>query len=783
MAQTYDYEVEKVPLTADLSGFSGVCMMVDRDGFMWFGSRDGLYRYDGSKFKIFRYAPGNTNTISNDRVNHIIEDKDGIIWIATHWGLNSYNKCTGEFKYYSDAQIRDNIIEHLLEDEEGILWLSTRNGLVRFDKTSAAYHSYLIQPVDTLDIPDLNRVFRTYEDKAGNLWIQNGHNGLSRYDRQTDSIEVITAFPCGLKSILEDRSGRFWITTQCGLYLFDRGTSSFLKYLDEPGDPNCLRHPVVRAMLEDRVSNLWIRTYDGIYGLNRDLKLIFRWEHEEYKLSTPDFSLTNYLCEDKSGTIWFFTKDGIHKVIRKHRNFTILDPHPELNTYVDCMCRDNEYDLWFGTTDGIYNYSKKNNQYTHYKLSKTEYLNKAVNPDGVKAIYLDIHGMLWIAPLRGGLYSMNLANHQMNMVDINRTEFSDESDSNGNPIMNFFEDSEGNVWMPREQSLPLIYVRDQDRIICLVDNPDTPDRLRPFHQFHETTPGVLIVAGGSAVYEIRKPLSMVSDYTAMPTFVDKMNKHCDKPELLESINCSYFDNQGIIWLGTVRQGLIKMVERGKPGSDLPKFELHAYTSMNGLPSNCIHSISGDENGNIWIGTFNGLSRFDKNSKTVTNYYLQDGLPSNGFQFRSVFKDSDGQLFFGTEKGIVSFNPDSIVYNSFIPPVFLTDLKINNKTLSPSDSTVLSVQVAYAEAIDLNYDQNNISLEFAVLNYIESYKNQYMYMLEGFDNQWIHSGNKNSVDYTNLDPGQYHFKVIASNNDGVWNHEGASLSIHIHSPPW
>ena len=643
LAQSFRYEVEQVPYSKELIGSSGTCLLQDSDGFMWFGTTNGLYRYDGTHFKVYRFDPQDTTSISAGIIRYIIEDSEGSLWISTGYGLNRFDKYSENFtrylpEYWNPSSIIAYNLSCMHEDRNGFIWIgTTESGISRFDKSSETFKNYWIRPVDSLDIRPLNSIDRFYQDKAGILWVQNGHNGISRYISDADSFEIVAAFPCGLKAMLEDRSGRFWITTYCGLYQFDRENNTFERYLYEPGNPDRLNHEMVRTIMEDSHNNLWIRTYDGIYQFNQQLKLLSHWKDDhEYYLTDPDFSITNYLCEDHTGTIWYFTKDGINKIIKSYKNFTVFEPDPITSTVVESICIQDKYNIWLGTGNGLYNYNPMNHTYTRYELSRKDYMDVAVNPDGIRSIYLDSKGVLWMAPEEGGLYYFTCQEVKTNQIKRYLSEFSNIPKLAGKRINHFFEDSDGRLWIEILDQIQCYYDRDQDRIINLIDNPNSSCSLRYASIRHETKSNHLLAARWSGLYKIIQPIKMVSDQTAMASDIIQYKTPGDysETELIKEISCLYVDSAETFWLGTAQSGLIKLMEQVTPNIDQSLIKMKSYTTNHGLPSNNIRSITEDGRGNLWIGTANGLSRFNRITETFTNYFMQSGLPTNDFRLNS-----------------------------------------------------------------------------------------------------------------------------------------------------
>lgn len=791
IAQSDSYKVEQVPFSKDLFGFSGNCILQDSDGFMWFGSKNGLFRYDGSNFKVFHQIAEDPSSLSFEEVNALLEDRAGVLWIATHHGLNRYDKFSGSFKKFlhipgDSSSIQLNQIDCLHESKDGCLWIGTINGVSKFDKRKETFKHFNFTVPDTVILFSSKGVDYLLEDKAGTLWIQHGHNGLSKLQPGSDSIEEVTWFHCGLKALFEDRSGRFWITTYCGLYLFDKEKETFTRYLHDPNDPNRLQDDMVRAIMEDRRGHIWIRTYDGIYKYNQQLELLFHWKHrDEYFNIGQDFAITTNIYEDNTGNIWFFNKDGIQKIVKSYQNFHVYDPEPHKNTFVECIIQDSLNNIWMGTLNGLYIYNQQRNYYTHYCFSNQDYMNTATNQNGISEIYRDNFGTYWVAQAEGGLYQIVFS--EKNTIEFKRYISKSSGFTNIVPdtIKGFFEDSEGRLWMNSVGQMPCYYDRKKDRLIQLVSNPNSTDQFfGESYIRHETNTNTLLATNHWGIYKIFPPFIEVSEDAVMPSNVlkYKINGENCGPETLHFILWSHMDSSGTFWMSSLTSGLIKLKEKENAGNDQPQLNIRRYTTSHGLPCNYIRGYVEDDKQNLWLGTENGLSKFNKQTEVFTNYYVQHGLPNNGFR-NCGLNSVDGELFLGTRNGMISFYPDSFEYNKTVPPVLLTNIFINNHLVVPDDKSILEKQITYTDDIELLYNQNNLLIEFAALNYIEPNLNQYKYKLEGLNEDWILSGNKSSAEYTNLKPGKYIFRAIGSNNDGVWNEEGASLGIFIHPPPW
>jgi len=793
LGQNFDYVVEKVPINNDKYGFSGTCMAQDKEGFMWFGTTHGLWRYDGHNFRIFRNEYDNPKSIQNDEINHIMVDREGLLWISTGKGLNRFCCQTDTFQKYtykpyvpSTYTMRHHGSGHLLESADGHIWVSNRLGVSRFEKSTETFKHYTIIPEKGIDNPIYAQVNRIYEDNAGTLWILHGYNVISKIMQGMDSIELVNVFPCRLNVMLEDRSGRFWITTDSGLYELDRDNNTVKRYLDDPDDPGSLKSQKVKTIIEDSQENIWIRTFDGIYQYNQKLELLFYVKHAlDYFPSRRRFSTTDYLFEDNSGTLWFFTLEGINKIIKRYSNFTLHMSDYLANNYVTSICLDKENNTWWAKSkEGILYRTNPDHSCTKFMISAEDYLDYSTLNDWAKVLFTSRNGSIWLGTKKGGLFYKKRGEDTFLLEKDYMALVSKYKDYPGRGIRQLMEDSEGRLWINTNVTPMFYYDRNEKQIHFLICNPDSKDRLGPVRVMHETETNGLLAAGWG-LYKIVTPLIRVSDTSVMPTDVIKYRALIggSGQNTIKHILSLHADNHGTIWVGTGTHGLIEISERVNPDSDGLNYTTKWFTLKNGLPSNSIHSILKDDQEYLWLGTSNGLSKFNLTTETATNYHTQQGLPGNYLTLETAVKTKTGEIFFGTENGVFSFHPDNIEYNPYVPPVLMTGLSIDNTTLFPGDNSVLKNSISYTDSIDLKYYQNDLSFEFVALNYIHPDLNQYKHKLEGFDNQWINTGNRNLVTYTNLRPGKYTFRATGSNNDGIWNEEGVQLNLRIHPPPW
>jgi ligand-binding sensor domain-containing protein len=540
-------------------------------------------------------------------------------------------------------------------------------------------------------------------------------------------------------------------------------------------------------MLEDASGNIWVRSYEGIYCFNQALELKYFLEHSHtYPMDYASQEMTKEMFIDNTGAIWYFSPEGINQLRRIKQNFQIYTTAPLLQTWVRCIYPESKDKIWFGTLQGI------------HRLDRNKNLNELIYGHGwvqgftssANSMLLDMEGTLWLGFRHEGMLSMVRSDtekvafrkHWPVNVDSSRME-----EYGFNRIDHLFEDREGRLWVGSLWEVALQYYdRAENRMIRLVDNPSSTDRLpKKAVMRHQTGTDTLWAIGSSGVYRIIQPLERISEDEALAANVIRcrlLDENGNNFEL-QSVTFTYIDDSGNLWAGSDGGGLLRIMRSRSHGSDDDVYYVKTYSTQQGLPGDRVLSMLPDGKGKLWLGTNNGLAKFNPSSETFVNYYVRHGLPTNEFIRKSSAMDPDGEMFFGTLAGLIAFYPDSIVTNQNVPPVWITDFRVNNQLIQPGNNTGLDKSITFSDHIKLKHNQDNLSFEYAILNYDNPELNQFRYILEGFNDDWVYAGNRTNVEYTNLGHGRYTFRVLGSNNDGIWNEEGTSFGITISPPPW
>ena len=796
-----EYKTARFSVNDELSQLSVNCIYQDVFGFIWFGTNGGLNKYDGYSITEYLNNPENLFSLPNNRINAIYEDpadSGKILWLGSGNGLIKFERVTGKFFQYKIAEnkptpLNINEISCIYKDRKGVYWLGG-GGLKRFDKNSGEITS-------CMEDYDLIYVYSICEDHSGIFWI-GSNDGLFKYDpiAEQNGKNSYTHYPLNpdtpddeynnlAKKVYEDKDGVLWVGTWNGVYIFDRDFGRFIRPWLKKGDPATYE---VNNFIEDKKGNIWYSSA-GIARINSCRDSLVMYPNYENNTSYN----TSFFYIDRSGIIWVgevgngITKRiPLHKKIEHYKN--IPGDHNSLgdNDVVSFM-EDNQGSMWIGTTwDGLNKFDKNEKRFI---LAGVSYI--SLNITKAK------NGELWF-PSMACLVSYNPG------TSINNAYFGD-----GIVLSEYFNISENNLTNRnlRQKYLDatdprLIRYRDATNAItyCFIDSEDI----------------IWCLEGVGQTILQYDPVK--KEFIPYNIFTDEDVSH--------SIQLLYEDNSGTLWFGTNGKGLLKRImnydadstrrdvkyiqyknETGNPasissnnitiigedssgnmwiGSDggLNKFNrdeeiFKSYGMKEGLPSDYIAGIVADDEGFIWVSTNKGLSKFDPGSETFRNYDVSDGLQSNFFNTRSCYKSKNGDIYFGGPNGFNVFNPKDIKDNPNIPDVVISGFQLFNEPVVPGEGTLLKESIEYSHEIVLAYDQDVFTLEFTALEFTDPQKNQYAYKMEGVDPDWVYTNsNRRFATYTKLDPGEYIFRVKGSNNDGIWNEAGASISVVV-LPPW
>ena len=757
----------------------------DRRGFMWFGTLDGLNRYDGYKMKVFKYALTDPTSLSDNKIRTVYEDRAGALWIGT-WtgGLNRYEPESETFtRFQNDPANPDSLssdkVYAILEDRAGMLWLGTRDGgLNRFDPATGVFSHYRNDPAQATSLGNDN-VFALWEDADGALWVGTD-GGLDRFDPATETFTHYRHNPDDpaslsndtIRALFEDSSGTLWVGTWGGgLDRFDRATETFTHYRNDPNDPQSLSQDGVFSIHQDATGALWVGTL-AVVSIGSTCKPGRSGVSGLTTRTLRDFTATQ--ITDMFGdadTEWFATGSGAFALDLQPKPFHVFQHDPDdanslAANEIDAIYEDPQGILWVSTaSSGLNRIDRTSGQVSHFQHDPAD--PASVSANDIWNIAPSHDGQLWLAAFDGGLDKFDPATGQSVHY---RNDPDNPASLNSDRTTSVLVDRSGIVWVGTWDAGLDRFDPATGTFTHYVHDPADPTSLSDNAVFTvvEDRNGDLwigTVAGGLNRFD-----------PATGTFT-RFQGEPGNPQSLpsNSVTSVLLDRAGRLWVGTWGGGLARL----NPDTG----EVTSYDHDNGLPSDAIFDIQEDGQGRLWLSTSNGLSRFDPGAETFRNYDEHDGLPGNVFESGVSFQSPSGEMFFGATNGLLAFYPDQIHDHVTAPPVVITDFQLANQPVPIGEGSVLRQAIDETDALKLSYLDRVISFEFAALNYSFPQKNRYRYMLEGFDPAWTEVGSdRRLVTYTNLDPGDYVFRVMGSNDDGIWNEAGASLALTI-TPPW
>jgi two-component system sensor histidine kinase ChiS len=767
------------------------CIMQDRKGFMWFGTQNGLNRFDGYEFKKYKYSSRNSSTLPGNTVLVIYEDRAGNLWIGTDGGgLSCFNPITAEFIRYPYTSYLDpnpstdiDSITTIHEDRNGMLWIGTSGGLLYFDSKNLRWSSF-DQKLEILGTLSENRIRAIFEDQRGIIWIGTEGGGLKSFKPETGEFIHFLHQPDApdslsgniVSAIFEDSARNLWVGTQRGLDRFDRRKENFIHYKCNPNNPKGLSGNQVKVIFEDSKKNLWIGTDDGLNLLSLSEKGEVRFIQYRHELNINPYSLSNNniysIAEDNCGSLWIGTDGGgINRIDSQKQRFSHFygkpnDPASLSSNDVSCLLEDKDGILWIGThNSGLNRYNPETGKFKFYKSSSSD--PGSLSSHDVMAIHEDTEGVLWIGTWGGGINRFNRDTETFSRYTVS---VGTSKGPNSNDIFCFCEDQDSNLWIGTWKGGLNLFLREKNEFVHYINEAQNPKSISS--------------NGVTFIYPDREDgkFLWVGTYSSG---LESFNRHTGdfmhyihKPANLNSLSnnqvmCVYISphHQDIVWVGTQGGGLNML------NKETNTWQI--FTEEDGLSNNTILGILEDNNRNLWLSTFEGLSRFDLEKGDFRNYYAEDGLQHNEFNQGAFFKGRDGRFYFGGINGFNAFYPEEITQNLYKPPVVITEFKVLNREGFQLEKSILET-----EEITLSH-KDTFSFEFAALNYTASAKNQYAYKLEkeGADDDWIQLHHKRDITFSLVSPGEYVFRVKGSNNDGVWNDVGTSVKLIITPPFW
>jgi ligand-binding sensor domain-containing protein/signal transduction histidine kinase len=784
-AQSPPLRFEHLTVNQGLSNPIVHAMLQDSHGYLWFATDNGLNKYNGYTMTTYQKIPGDTTSLVSNVIYQLIEDREGYIWLGmAGQGICKFDPRTETFTCYGPTPrtLSEGTIYTMGEDGEGYIWVSNgRDELRRFDKKNGTFSTFnyatllaekrnhkVITPVVTA----------IYSDRKKAIWVASEW-GLHRlYSTSTkpekpQHVRFTTYHhdPANAQSLTqgkvwrvhEDQAGLLWVSTETGLDQFNPKTETFAHYRynrDPAPAMNAAINQSLLYMVDDHEGNLWIGTPD--HGLVK-----FDSVKGQFTQLLPDpgdpASLSSIhirsLLVDRSGLLWVGTwGEGIDKANPGGQSFAYYRPlpyHPHSLSYkfVSFIVEDRLGTIWVGTGDGLNRMNKQTGEFTHYRHQSDN--PKSLPKRNAEAMLEDRKGNMWVAS-NGELSLFNRQTGEFNCLTCTARMYPGLGDNI--QILTIYQDRLGLLWLGTTNGIKCFNPR-TGKVIQYAYNP-------------KDTTGISEAYAMALLEDNRGNLWVGTESIALNRLDRKTGRFTHyrpnrfKPGSISSdgVSCIFQDTKGNLWFGTTGGGLCRF--------DYEKETFQTFTKADGLADNSVFSIDEDNQGNLWLGTHKGLSRFSFETRTFRNYEVNNGLQNAAFR-RPHCKGKDGILYFGGDDGFTAFDPRKLTKNLHSPPLVITQVKLFDKPMPGVEAT---------SKIDLAYNENYLSFEFAALNYANPSKNQYAYRLVGVDKNWVYSGSRRYVSYTNLYPGTYTFRVKGSNNDGVWNPKGTFITVTIH-PPW
>ena len=758
-----------------------VAILQDRRGFMWFATRDGLNRYDGNAFVVYKNNPNDSGSLSSNFLQDLMQDDHGYLWIATNNGVNKFDpeseRCT---RYLHDPGNPNSLgggsVKSIAQDDRGSVWFGTEDsGLDRLDPTTGTFTHFR----NDSDGHFVGRISQVIEDRHRDIWLV-GERGLFHLNQETGQITRPPGIKIGLSadSVYEDETGKLWMLVDSpvvGLARYDREAERLTTYPLGAGDLGVLATTssggsLNGTLVADGQNGLWVPSGQGLYYFDRRSEhFAFRFQHNETDPDSLDSNAIFSVYRDRGGVLWVGTENsGLNILDFRQEQFARFahrpaDPSSLSAGRVKAIYEDSQGVLWVGLFPrALDRVDRKTGKITHYVPSPEDEAGFGEGTN-VNSIYKDRAGYLWIGGGGSGLVRFDertgrFKHYRHNPADPNSL-ISDN-------VYTIFGDRNGRMWVGQVGGLSRFDAA-RDGFTNYRPVPDRPASLdNTVWVIDQDRSGTLWLGtwGGTLVRFDDKAGTFVN-YTPDPRNPDKLNGG--------GVNTIHEDRAGTLWVGAM-DGLYRY--------DRKSGAFARYTENQGLPSSTIRCILEDGLGRLWLSTQKGISRFDSQSGTFRNYDASDGLQSNEFS-TGCYQSPNGEMFFGGSNGLNAFFPENVRDDPYVPPVVITSFKIFNKSVPIGPKSVLNKAISYVDSLTLPYRDNVFSFEFAALSYANSHKNRYRYRLEHFEPGWNEMGSKQRLaTYTNLDPGKYVFRVQGSNSDGIWNEQGVSLTIVI-TPPW
>lgn len=754
-----------------LSQSSVFAIAQDEVGFLWFGTKDGLNRYDGKQFKVYKNDTFPNSLVANDIRTIFVDKTDHTLWIGTTTGLSKYNPSTDDFtNFLHDAtdstSLSQNVIRTIFRDSKGRLWVGTSNGLNLWNKNTNQFSRFYFKNESGIESSlDVKTIL---EDHLGQLWFGTADGLFQLTDQLPYSFKRIDKSPklqlsdTYIKTMVEDKNYNIWIgTNKAGLHAWNPLTQKLILFQSNPKKTNTLSHNKIRTLCLDPKGGIWIGTFDGLNYLNQDTVFTKFGKKQNETSGLSDKSIHSLLI-DQQGSLWVGTYyGGINQLNKNNNRFFNFHRTQQKNALsadiISSFAEDHHGNIWIGTEGGGLNfYDQSTDQFTSYQ-NQQEKAN-TISGNNVKKVLLD-SDTLWIGIFQGGLNIFNIKNKKFTILKHNP--------NNKNSL------SHNNVYNLHKED-QLLWILTYGGGLDILDL-----RKMVFHHFQNNAGDSQSLSSNltrTFLKTSHHQFWIGTDKGLNKVFLDQQGFPKRMETILpnEKIYSLQEDSHHHIWIGTFSNGLYEL--------DPKTNNLHHFTMQDGLPGNAILGILEPNQNELWLSTNNGLSKLNTKQKIFTNYNIFNGLHNSEYNFNAYYQTQSGDLLFGGMNGFTRFNPKTIKQNDFIPPIVFTDLRQNNQSVTIKEKgSILKQNINETQELEFKYNEANFTIQFAALDYSSPQNNRYAYRLDGFDKDWNYTIGETEATYTIQRDGEYIFQLKAANSDGLWSPQERQIKILVLPP--
>ena len=755
----------------------------DRGGFMWFGTQEGLVRYDGYDLTLYDHDPSDPSTLASDWVWSVIEDRDGFLWVGTDGGgLHRFDRATATFGHFrfdeqDPSSLSSDRVRVIFEDREGNLWIGTDAGLDRLEDDGKRFQHFEPDGSDP-DSMSSNRVQSIIQDGMGAIWVGTDGGGISRLDPVTGLFVHYRHDPADPFSLGDDRvteiyqslDGILWVGThEAGLDRFNPHEQKFVHYRHDDSESTSLGGDRVRDVFEDSEGTLWVATDGGLSEWQPQDQTFSHHRHAPAEPTGLSDDRVNVVYEDSGGVLWVGTDIGLNRSSLSAASFVHYKHSPGdqsglSHDVVTAFDEDSTGRVWIGTYGGGLNrLDPATGHFTHYRHEQGR--QASLVDDRVRALHIDRTGAVWVGTSADGLDRFDPATGGF-------THFRQDPDHphslSANAVTSILEDRSGMLWVGTYGGGLNRLDRGSGTFAHYRYDAQNPDSLGSdlVLALHEDRSGILwIGTDGGGLNRFDHGSGTFTRFRHDPQDSSSLSS--------DSAWSIHEDRSGGFWIGTDGGGLNYWPDHVRRAG-LNQFV--RYLRSDGLPSAVVYGVRDDWRGRLWLSTNHGLSRLAPETGAVKTYTPQHGVQDLDFNLGALLRARDSRMYFGGSNGFNAFYPEAIVDNQHKPAVVLTGVYKFNTRIP------LDVPVEDLTVLELRYDDSVVAFDFAVLDYTEPSRNRYQYKLDGFDQQWNDAGGVRRATYTNLDAGEYTFRVRGANSDGVWSDAGVALQLMV-MPPW